>query len=159
MRILIVSDTHKKHENLRMALRQVSPIDLVIHLGDAEGYESQIQTICDCPLEIVAGNNDFFSSLPREKEIMVGDYHVFLTHGHDYYVNVGIEELKREAAVRGADIVMFGHTHVPFLEEEENLVVLNPGSLSYPRQLGKRPSYMFMELNQQGKAQYEIVYL
>ena len=45
----------------------------MIHLGDAEGYEDYIGELCGCPLEIVAGNNDFFSSLPREKEIMAGN--------------------------------------------------------------------------------------
>ncbi len=66
--------------------------------------------LCGCPLEIVAGNNDFFSSLPREKEIMAGNYRVFMTHGHYYYVGSGIEDLKREALARGADVAMFGHT-------------------------------------------------
>ena len=39
MRVLVISDTHKKHENLKVVLERVSPVDLVIHLGDAEGYE------------------------------------------------------------------------------------------------------------------------
>ena len=86
MRVLVISDTHKKHENLKVVLERVSPVDLVIHLGDAEGYEDYIGELCGCPLEIVAGNNDFFSSLPREKEIMAGNYRVFMTHGHYYYV-------------------------------------------------------------------------
>ena len=101
MRVLVISDTHKKHENLKVVLERVSPVDLVIHLGDAEGYEDYIGELCGCPLEIVAGNNDFFSSLPREKEIMAGNYRVFMTHGHYYYVGSGIEDLKREALARG----------------------------------------------------------
>ena len=59
MRVLVISDTHKKHENLKVVLERVSPVDLVIHLGDAEGYEDYIGELCGCPLEIVAGNNDF----------------------------------------------------------------------------------------------------
>ena len=35
MRVLVISDTHKKHENLKVVLERVSPVDLVIHLGDA----------------------------------------------------------------------------------------------------------------------------
>ncbi len=42
MRVLVISDTHKKHENLKVVLERVSPVDLVIHLGDAEGYEDYI---------------------------------------------------------------------------------------------------------------------
>ena len=42
MRVLIISDTHRKHENLLKVLERVEPIDLLIHLGDAEGYEDYI---------------------------------------------------------------------------------------------------------------------
>ena len=159
MRVLVISDTHKKHENLKVVLERVSPVDLVIHLGDAEGYEDYIGELCGCPLEIVAGNNDFFSSLPREKEIMVGNYRVFMTHGHYYYVGSGIEDLKREALARGADVAMFGHTHIPLIEYGDGIVVMNPGSFSYPRQEGKRPSYILMDIDKKGMAHYEIEYL
>ena len=67
MKILIISDTHRKHENLLKVLERECPVDLLIHLGDAEGYEDYIAEQAGCPVEVVAGNNDFFSSLPREK--------------------------------------------------------------------------------------------
>ena len=53
MRVLVISDTHKKHENLKVVLERVSPVDLVIHLGDAEGYEDYIGELCGCPLEMI----------------------------------------------------------------------------------------------------------
>lgn len=159
MKILIVSDTHKHHENLEMALERVGHIDLLLHLGDVEGGEDYIEAITDCPVHIVAGNNDFFSMLKREEEFMIGKYHVFMTHGHYYYVSMGVERIKEEGKARNADIVMFGHTHKPFLEEEDGMVILNPGSLSYPRQNGRRPSYIVMEIDEDQKAHYTINYL
>ena len=69
------------------------------------------------------------------------------------------EEIKEEARILGADIVMFGHTHRPHLEEEEDLITLNPGSMTYPRQSGRQPSYMVMTLDEEGKASFEIKYL
>ena len=86
-------------------------------------------------------------------------YQVLLTHGHYYYVTVGIENLVSEAIARGKNIVMFGHTHRPVLEIKDELVVLNPGSLSYPRQDGHQPSYIMMEIDQDGDASYELNYL
>jgi len=80
MKILIVSDTHRKHENLNVVLERTQPVDMVIHLGDAEGEEDYIRELAGCPLEIVAGNNDFFSCLPREKELEIGKYRVLITH-------------------------------------------------------------------------------
>jgi len=159
MRILVVSDTHKKHENLKRVLENVSPVDLLIHLGDAEGYEDMIGEMAGCPMEIVAGNNDFFSRLPREKELEIGKYKVLITHGHHYYVAAGISDIMREAEARGMDIVMFGHTHVPLIEYGEHTIALNPGSLSYPRQEGKRPSYILMDIDKKGEAFFEIEYL
>lgn len=134
-------------------------MDMLFHLGDVEGEEELIAGLAGCPVEIVAGNNDFFSQLPREKELWVGKYHVLMTHGHYYYVGVGIESVKREAEARNYDIVMFGHTHRPMLECGEHLTALNPGSISYPRQDGKAPSYILMELDEAGTAHFEIKYL
>ncbi|MFG6383357.1 MAG: metallophosphoesterase [Lachnospiraceae bacterium] len=159
MRILIVSDTHKKHKNLKEILWRVNPIDLMIHLGDSEGYEDYIAELAGCPLEIIAGNNDFFSNLEREKELQIGKYKVLITHGHYYYVSTGIEDLKKEAIGRGMDIVMFGHTHRPLLDFSKGIVTLNPGSVSYPRQEGRKPSYILMEIDAKGEVHFSIEYL
>lgn len=159
MKILIVSDTHRSHENLELALKLERPIDRMIHLGDAEGCEDEIMKMAGCPVNIVSGNNDFFTMLEREEEIMLGRYRVLLTHGHYYYVSTGLEDIKREAQGRGCDIVMFGHIHRPVLEQEKDIIVLNPGSISYPRQPGRRPSYIVMEVDSNGEAEFEVRYL
>lgn len=159
MKILIVSDTHKRHGNLQAVLEKVGEISLLIHLGDSEGEEDYIETIAGCPVEIIAGNNDFFSSLSKEKVIQIGKYKVLLTHGHYYYVTVGVERLKEEVRARGINIAMFGHTHRPYLEIEDDMVILNPGSISFPRQDGRKPSYILMELDDKGEAHFTINYL
>ena len=158
-KIMVVSDTHKHHRNLARALEQAGTPDLLIHLGDAEGYEDYIADMAGCPLEIISGNNDFFSHLDREKEISIGKYRTFLTHGHFYSVSVGTERLIDEAQDRGVQIAMFGHTHKPYLERRGDLTVLNPGSLSFPRQEGRRPSYMLMDLDDEGEAHFTTCYL
>ena len=108
--------------------------------------------------DAVLGNNDFFSSLEREKVLQLGKYQALVTHGHDYYVSMGPDILIKEAASRGMDIVMFGHTHRPFLEHSRGIVALNPGSISYPRQEGRRPSYIIMEVGEKD-AKFTIEYL
>lgn len=158
MKVLIVSDTHRHNENLFEVIKRVGPIDLLIHLGDAEGSEDIIEAQAGCRVEMIAGNNDFFSNLDREKEIKIGKYNVLLTHGHFYYVSVGTENIKKEAVGRQFDIVMFGHTHRPLLEIGEDVTVLNPGSLSFPRQEGRVPTYAIMEIDDKGEAHYTINY-
>ena len=159
MKILIVSDTHRKHEYLEAVLEQEKPLDLLIHLGDAEGCEDYIEVMAECPMEVVAGNNDYFTNLPGEREMKIGKYKVLLTHGHYYYVNGGISHIKRAVEERELDIVMFGHTHRPFLEQYGNAVILNPGSIFFPRQEGRRPSYIIMDLDEEGEAHFSIEYL
>ena len=159
MKILIVSDTHGHERNLKKVVEKVGQTDLFIHLGDIEGHEDYIEALADCPVHMVSGNNDFFSDLPREEEFQLGRYRVLITHGHYYGVSVGTDRLKEEARSRNIDIVMYGHTHRPEIDIDDHVTVLNPGSLSYPRQWGRKPSYMLMEIDREGEAHYTINYI
>ena len=163
MRVLIVSDTHRRDENLKEVIRRTSPFDRLIHLGDSEGSEVRFRDWVGndrCAICVVQGNNDFFSDTDREKLISIGRYRAFLTHGHLYGASFGTERLKEEARERGADIVMFGHSHRPCLEYcKDGLIVLNPGSLSYPRQEGRKPSFIIMETDRRGEAHFTVNYL
>lgn len=159
MKVLIVSDTHRKNDNFIRVLEQEAPVDMVVHCGDAEGCEELIFSHALCQVEIVAGNNDFFSPLPKERQFKIGKYNVWLTHGHNYYVSMDNEMIKQEAMARGADIVMYGHTHRPVVDQGKDMIAINPGSLSYPRQEGKRPSYVTMETAKDGEVHFLIHYL
>ena len=53
------------------------------------------------------------------------------------------EYIREEGAARKVDIVMFGHTHKPYFEQKDGITVLNPGSLAYPRQEGRKGSYRY----------------
>lgn len=158
MKVLIVSDTHKKND-IYLNLVKLHKPDMVIHCGDAEGAEDLLMEAADCPVYIVLGNNDFFSKLPRELELQIGRYKVWVTHGHNYYVSMGNETIKQEAEARGVDIVCYGHTHRPVVDKNGDVIALNPGSLSYPRQENRRASYIIMEIDRQDKAHFTIAYV
>ena len=77
--------------------------------------------------------------MPISRVIYIDKYKVFMTHGHAFSVKSGYEEICREASNQGADIVLFGHTHLATLEYikkgsirgvESDLVLFNPGSLA-----------------------------
>ncbi len=159
MKVLIVSDTHRHNENFVKAVERTAPIDLVVHCGDIEGSELFISQAAGCPVQMVAGNNDFFSELPGELTFKIGALQVWVTHGHHYYVSMGTEFIIEEARARGVDVVMYGHTHRPSIEYRAGIVALNPGSLSYPRQDGRRPSYIVMETDRFGEWHFDIRYL
>lgn len=159
MKVLIVSDTHGRHGNLDEVLEREGRIDMLIHLGDVENDDDYIETIAKWPYHIVAGNNDYFSFLSKEKEIHIGKYKVWLTHGHTHYVSMDKKILREAARARGVDIVMFGHTHKPHLNLDEKPFMLNPGSLSYPRQEGRKASYAVMEIDANGQLNIILKYL
>ena len=163
MRVLVVSDTHRYGDNFYSVVEKLEDIDLVIHCGDIEGQEYEFEEVVDqtlhCPFVAVTGNNDFFSALEREKDIWIGRYRVLLTHGHYYKVSLGTELLASDAAARNFQIALFGHTHRPLVECANGVWIANPGSLSYPRQDGRRPSYLILDLDRRGQANFTIKYL
>lgn len=55
MRVLIVSDTHGRNQNLDRALEAAGTIDLFVHLGDVEGGEFYINAVVPCEKHIVGG--------------------------------------------------------------------------------------------------------
>lgn len=158
MKVLIVSDTHRSNANYFKVVEMHKP-DMVVHCGDVEGSEYALSQAAGCDVHMVSGNNDFFSSLPKEVEFTVGKYKCFATHGHYYHVSTGPEVLIEEAKSRGVDIAMYGHTHKPEVRREDGVIVVNPGSLSYPRQEGRRPSYIIMEIDRFDEVHFTIAYL
>ncbi|MBR5945096.1 MAG: metallophosphoesterase [Lachnospiraceae bacterium] len=158
-KVIVLSDTHRQNENFFKVIEKEKDYDMIIHCGDVEGSELTFARAVNCRVEMVMGNNDFFSSLPREREFYIGPYKVLVTHGHDYYVSMGNEIIKAEARARGIDILMYGHTHRPLIENEGGLLTINPGSLTYPRQEGRRPSYVVLSVYNSGEMGYEIKYL
>lgn len=155
-----MSDTHGHEENLKKVLAKVGMPDCLLHLGDSEGGEEHIRSMITCPMHIVAGNCDFFSDLPAVKIVEIGGCRIMMTHGHYHYVSVGTRDLVEEAKANGCNVAMFGHTHRPFLDQsDKEITVLNPGSLSFPRQEGHRPSYILMEIGQNGDIRYWLDYL
>ena len=159
MKILIVSDSHGKNYNLEKVIEKVKPIDLMIHLGDFENNEEYVKSIAPCRVEMVSGNNDYFTGFDKDKIITIGNYTLFLTHGHRYGVNFGTERIKEAAMRYGASIVLFGHTHRPLIDLTSNVWAINPGSITLPRQEGRIPTFVIMDIDTKGEAHFSLNYI
>lgn len=154
-RIMIVSDTHGSNMYLNKALEEIGNFDLFLHLGDLQGSEYFIETFVESSKEMIAGNNDYYVRYPQEKIIEVAGHRIWMTHGHLYQVYTGVSVLRENAIKKGVDMVLFGHTHEPYLEKEE-IIILNPGSISLPRQKDRIPTYAVMEIDEQGEVVIDI---
>mgnify|MGYP001043202741 FL=1 len=154
MRILVISDSHGKNDDVKQVLEQAGDIDMFIHLGDIERGPEYIRELAKCETHMIAGNNDYDIALPDTDSFMIADKRVFITHGHRFYVGSGVERLREYALENGYDIVMYGHTHMPFLEIGKDVTILNPGSISYPRQDGRKHTFMLIEVDKEGEFHY-----
>ena len=68
-------------------------------------------------------------SLTVKKQITLAGQSFLLSHGHLWGVKRGYEAAIADARACGADILLFGHTHVPVCRQlEDGLWLLNPGS-------------------------------
>lgn len=163
LRILIMSDSHGRNENVELAIAQVreeiSEFQMLIHLGDV-GDARELESLAGVPCYIVRGNTDYDAKLLNANVIEAGGHRIFATHGHLYQVDMRLDLLRFAALENDCDIAMYGHTHVPYLEEDpDDITILNPGSISKPRQADHRYTYMVMEIDDEDEVTYELRYV
>ncbi len=159
MKVIIISDSHGNLDNVRKIMEKEKDVDRVIHLGDLIGQDEQLKMICDCPIYAVRGNGDFWSKNPMSDTVEIGKNKIFITHGHNFGVDFGIDRLCYAAKEQGCNIAMYGHTHVPENSVFGGIIVVNPGSVSRPRQLNHKPTYAVMKVDEKGKADIRIQYV
>ncbi len=146
MRILVVSDTHGDIRNLTEAIRTNSSAEVVIHCGDgADELEEAKKMFPNRMFISVRGNCDLFSQSPDTQSITLEGKRIFVTHGHLYNVKRDLLNLKFGAKEAQADIVIFGHTHIPLELFDDGVYYLNPGSLR-----GYGGSYLSLEITKAG---------
>lgn len=154
-KVLIVSDTHGELYNFDTAYKRTKP-DLVLHLGDVEWQEEEIRSMCSCPVKIVKGNCDYGHSLATDDMFDLGLHRVWMTHGDKYNVKYDTDFIIRMAKERGCDVVLFGHTHVPEETIKDGIIALNPGSLTFPRQAERVPTYIVLDVDKKGNFTYKF---
>lgn len=132
MRMVVFSDSHRRVSKvLDIIERHKDNADLFIFLGDGnDDVEEAMLLYPDIKIERVSGNCDFSSPLPAYKTLEFGGKKILITHGHPFYVKHGLSDLMREAKSVGADICLFGHTHIPLKEKSDDIYYMNPGSCS-----------------------------
>lgn len=145
MIIAVVSDTHGIVLPVAYSLQR-NKVDIVLHLGDNASDAKKIEQITGMEIYAVAGNCDENSKdFPEELVLEIRRKKFFLTHGHNYDVDNGIDKIVEKAKEVGADYALFGHTHVHLRERVDGITVLNPGSTTLPRK-GDTKGYYIVNL-------------
>ena len=150
MKIGVMSDTHGSLVYFEKALEVLSDCDILLHAGDVlyhgprndlpEGYNpkgviSKINELdniliargnCDADVDQMVINHPIQGPYVLSQ---FGETRILINHG---YVDSKEETIKKAKSM-GADILILGHTHVKELYVDENLIVINPGSTSIPK--------------------------
>ena len=143
MNFLILSDSHRNKANVEAAVRRSRNIDAILFLGDGLGDLGYEPSFMSVPVFSVRGNCDMFFSGEAEDELILhfDEYTIMMMHGHRFGVKSSFEAAAAHAANAVADILLFGHTHIPMekylgageevcgVKLKKPLHIFNPGSI------------------------------
>jgi putative phosphoesterase len=151
--------THGDIDTAKKVIEKHTDVDMVLHLGD---YFRDAQKLSDLfpniPIEYIYGNSDFMiGDVPAEKVFNFDAKKIMMTHGHRYSVKWGYDKLHNKASEEDVDLLLFGHTHIATSLCKDNKCILNPGSITDPRD-GQNESYAIIEIKN-GKLDSKIYFM
>lgn len=143
MRVAVLSDTHlREGQTLPVQVWEgIEGVNLILHAGDIvnPGLLTDLQSLA--PVEAVQGNCDGWDiDLPQKKIILCEGIRIGITHGA-YGLGKTTPERAWHTFERGSvDLIVFGHSHVPYKEWKDGVLLFNPGS---PTDKRREPQYSF----------------
>lgn len=134
IRTVAVSDTHHNRKALKEIVRCFSDMKYLFHLGDNVADAHYLaENMPNTAVISVRGNCDWGDDEPEWELITIKGQRIVLTHGHLFHAKFGYDRLEYFGREKNASAVLFGHTHVPYIEKDGGLWLINPGSAGEPR--------------------------
>lgn len=132
MKIVVFADSHTDVDSMVDIVKIEKP-NVVIHLGDhiRDAHEMQKRIDADnIEMHFVVGNTDPANEGDAESIIRIEGKVFYISHGHAHRPEFfGPDEIFHEGAALGADIILFGHTHEPYLYCSDGTWIMNPGRI------------------------------
>ncbi len=145
MKVVIVSDSHGATEVLKTVKeRHAEEIDAWIHCGDSALLSENPELK---GFIYVRGNCDFDPAFVDEAIETIEGVPFYITHGHLYNVKMTRMNIVYRAQQVGAKVVCFGHSHIASSEMMNGVLLINPGSIMFPR-MRKEKTYVILEMNE-----------
>ncbi|SCZ08012.1 YfcE family phosphodiesterase [Alkaliphilus peptidifermentans] len=142
--VAVMGDTHNQFQIINKLKDYMKDVDVIIHTGDHYDDINYIKKIYNKKVIGVKGNCDWNGSDVLIEEINGKIF--FICHGHQYNVKSNLNGIFYKGKEANADIVIFGHTHIPYYAVEEDMTLLNPGSLAFPR-AGSDKSFAILQVD------------
>ncbi|MBO5110756.1 MAG: YfcE family phosphodiesterase [Clostridia bacterium] len=134
MKILVFSDSHAHYKEMRDAIaRHAATTDAVFFLGD--GYRDFVRVrdeFSTIAFYGVLGNCDFGvmgEPMVYERIVSLDGFRFLLMHGHRFHVKSGLETAIAYAKAKEANVLLYGHTHLPADDVDGDVRIFNPGSV------------------------------
>lgn len=150
MRIGLISDTHGRLRSEVFDLFE--GVERILHAGDIGPVDLLLELEAVAPVTAVYGNTDRFDireRVPDVARIELAGRAVVVMHG-DQLGSPTPAGLR--VAQPGADIIVFGHTHKPLVDDSAGTLVVNPGSAGAAR-FGIPPSIALLTLGERAEVQ------
>ena len=132
----VVSDSHGRFRPLERMISQAPDVAAWIHCGDYSDDGDDLAIYTGVPVYSVRGNNDFMSDAPACRKVTIGGVNIIAVHGHQWYGEARLAKLRQLGREHEARLVLFGHTHRRFCQRDDDMTIVNPGSVSLPRDAG-----------------------
>lgn len=145
MRILVLSDSHNNYLSLKKAVENHPSAEVIVFLGDGERDINRVEELLENKYVIkVKGNCDIASTLDETVTQTIGGKKFYITHGYLENVKFGDDRLVYKGQSLDADIILYGHTHVPVNKRVDGIYVFNPGSI-------RDGNYGFIDITEKGE--------
>ncbi len=176
-KILLLSDSHGDNEAVVRAMEKAGSFQAMIHMGDVGANWRELDRKCPMPSYFVRGNCDYDGELKQVLQLTFGPHRLYVTHGHLCHVDYNLQSLRYRAMQENCNIALFGHTHKPTVydggpegavqtvqtygtpfagrfdgEVRRAEMIINPGSISRPRQADRQRTFALLSLFEDGSA-------
>ena len=145
MKVVVLADTHVPRRAKRLPdglLAYLEAADGILHAGDLMDLALLDTLAAHAPTFAVRGNLDPPDArLPEVRELDLAGVRVAMVHDSGRKEGRGRRMRRRFPEAR---VVVFGHSHIPFLEDDGDLLLLNPGS---PTDRRRQPEHTFAVLD------------
>lgn len=147
MRLLVISDLHKRRNNFETVMEKHPDITQVIFLGDGVDDAKELSAFYpDKKFTLLSGNCDFLSRYPSTAFLNFEGVKILATHGHTYGVKGSTEHLRAAAEKDGARLALYGHTHIQREEYCNGIYLVCPGALGN----SSGPGYAIIDISPAG---------
>ena len=162
MLIAVVADTHipKRAKRLPAALLEgLRGAELILHCGDWSAMEAYRALSAIAPVHGVAGNTDgpeLVKEFGWRKVVEAGGLRFGIVHGHAGKERTTPDRAYGAFADDPPDVIVFGHSHIPFLARRGGALLFNPGSPTDKRRQSRYSFGLISALD--GRAEARHVY-